>query len=104
VQFLERTAAAPVRVVPLTRLEAIADGGVHVRAVLGGERTHLPADAVIVVGERRPRSFAWLGEPAAGVRAVGDCLVPRRVQHAVAEGRAAAAEILQAAPERTLVI
>jgi heterodisulfide reductase subunit A-like polyferredoxin len=51
---------------------------------------------VIVVGERRPRSWSWLGERA-GVRAAGDCIVPRRVQHAVAEGRAAAEQILHAA-------
>ena len=52
------------------------------------------ADAVIVVGERRPRAFDWIGDRP-GVRAAGDCIVPRRVQHAVSEGCQAAAEILE---------
>ena len=93
IQFLERVAASPPRVVALARLEAVLDDGVHLRTAAA---SHLPADAVIVVGERRPRSWSWLGERA-GVRAAGDCIVPRRVQHAVAEGRAAAEQILHAA-------
>jgi 2,4-dienoyl-CoA reductase (NADPH2) len=52
----------------------------------------------MVVGVRRPRAWRGLGEPAAGVRAVGDCLVPRRVQHAVSEGRAAAEQIVESSP------
>jgi 2,4-dienoyl-CoA reductase-like NADH-dependent reductase (Old Yellow Enzyme family) len=93
VQFLQRLGARAPRVVPLARLAAIADDGVR----LGGAGpAHLPADAVIVVGERRPRSWSWLGERA-GVRAVGDCIVPRRVQHAISEGHAAAGQILHAA-------
>jgi 2,4-dienoyl-CoA reductase (NADPH2) len=50
-----------------------------------------------VVGERRPRSWSSLGERAAGAQAIGDCIVPRRVQHAVSEGCAAAERILGAA-------
>jgi hypothetical protein len=46
----------------------------------------MPADAMIVVGERRLRTWLWLGEQSASVRAVGDWLVPRRVQHAVSAG------------------
>jgi 2,4-dienoyl-CoA reductase-like NADH-dependent reductase (Old Yellow Enzyme family) len=94
VQFLERVAASPPRVVPLARIEAVLDDGVRLRA--GAAASHLPADAVIVIGERRPRSWSWLGERA-GVRAAGDCIVPRRVQHAISEGRAAAEQILHAA-------
>jgi 2,4-dienoyl-CoA reductase (NADPH2) len=92
-QLLER-AATPLRVVPLARLEAVDGDGVQIRAVVGGETSRLAADAVIVVGERRPRSWSWLGERAGGIRAVGDCIVPRRVQHAVSEGCAAAEQIL----------
>jgi 2,4-dienoyl-CoA reductase-like NADH-dependent reductase (Old Yellow Enzyme family) len=93
VQFLERVAASTPRVVPLARLEAVHDGGVQLQA--GAARLQVPADAVIVVGERQPRPWSWLGERA-GVHAVGDCIVPRRVQHAVSEGRAAAEQILHA--------
>jgi 2,4-dienoyl-CoA reductase-like NADH-dependent reductase (Old Yellow Enzyme family) len=96
VQFFERASSYQLRVVPLARLEAITNDGVQVRAVVGGETSHLPADTVIVVGERRPRSWAWLGDRAGSARAVGDCIVPRRVQHAVAEGCVAAGQILQA--------
>jgi hypothetical protein len=100
VQFLERAREIALRVVPLTRLDAIVAGGVQLRALAGGETTRLAAGAVIVVGERRSRSWAWLGDCAGSVRAVGDCIVPRRVQHAVSEGAAAAAEILAAAPAK----
>jgi 2,4-dienoyl-CoA reductase-like NADH-dependent reductase (Old Yellow Enzyme family) len=93
VQFLERIAASIPRVVPLARLEVVDEAAVHVR--VGAAPLELPADAAIVVGERRPRTWAWLGERG-GVRAVGDCIVPRRVQHAVSEGRAAAEQILHA--------
>jgi 2,4-dienoyl-CoA reductase (NADPH2) len=98
VQFFERAGALRLRVVPLARLEAVFEGGVRLRAVLGGETSRVDADAVIVVGERRPRSWSWLGERSGGVRAVGDCVVPRRVQHAVSEGCAAAEQILRASP------
>jgi 2,4-dienoyl-CoA reductase-like NADH-dependent reductase (Old Yellow Enzyme family) len=93
VQFFERIGASCPRIVPLARLAAVEEAGVQLR---GAALSHLLADAVIVVGERRPRSWSWLGERA-GVRAVGDCIVPRRVQHAVSEGRAAADQILHAA-------
>jgi 2,4-dienoyl-CoA reductase-like NADH-dependent reductase (Old Yellow Enzyme family) len=96
VQFLERTSALRLRVVALHRLDAVVAGGVRLHALLGGETSRLGADAVIVVGERRPRAWSWLGEHPGGVRAVGDCLVPRRVQHAVSEGCAAAEQILRA--------
>jgi 2,4-dienoyl-CoA reductase-like NADH-dependent reductase (Old Yellow Enzyme family) len=101
VQFLERAGAARLRVVPLTRLEAVLEDGVQLRALVGGEQSRLAADAVIVVGERRPRSWSWLGEPRGGARAVGDCIGPRRVQHAVSEGCAAADQILEADLRRT---
>jgi 2,4-dienoyl-CoA reductase-like NADH-dependent reductase (Old Yellow Enzyme family) len=98
VQFFERTRELRLRVVPLARLAAVSEDGVRLRTVVGGEISHMPADAVIVVGERRARSWSWLGEHAGGVRTVGDCIVPRRVQHAISEGCAAAQEILGASP------
>jgi hypothetical protein len=38
------------------------------------------------------------------VRAAGDCIVPRRVQHAVSEGCQAAAEILQTATLKSVQV
>jgi 2,4-dienoyl-CoA reductase-like NADH-dependent reductase (Old Yellow Enzyme family) len=98
VQFFERTRELRLHVMPMARLAAVEADGVQLRAVVGGETSRVPADAVVVVGERRPRSWSWLGEHAGGVRAAGDCIVPRRVQHAVSEGCAAAQEILEANP------
>ena len=96
VQLFQRLGAGRLEVVPLARVDAIEADGVQLR----GAPSRLRADAVIVVGERRPRPWSWLGERA-GVRAVGDCLVPRRVQHAVSEGRAAAEQIVHTPIEAT---
>ena len=83
VQLLGRLAGQRLTIVPLARKNSV------------------DADAVIVVGERRPRPFDWIGDRP-GVRAAGDCIVPRRVHHAVSEGCQAAAEILQTVPLKSL--
>jgi 2,4-dienoyl-CoA reductase (NADPH2) len=98
VQFLERVAGLRLRVLATARLDAVVEDGVRLRGVVGGETSRLPAEAVIVVGERRPRTWSWLGQPVGGAQAVGDCIVPRRVQHAVSEGAAAARQIVEASP------
>jgi 2,4-dienoyl-CoA reductase (NADPH2) len=85
VQLLERLAGQPLTIVPLARANSV------------------DADAVIVVGERRPRPFDWIGDRP-GVRAAGDCIVPRRVQHAVSEGCQAAAEILETATLKSVQV
>jgi 2,4-dienoyl-CoA reductase-like NADH-dependent reductase (Old Yellow Enzyme family) len=95
VQFLGRLGETRLRVLALQRLAAADAGGVELRGVSGGATTRLDADAVVHVGERRARSWAWIGDRT-GVQAVGDCLVPRRVQHAVSEGCAAAEAIVVA--------
>jgi 2,4-dienoyl-CoA reductase-like NADH-dependent reductase (Old Yellow Enzyme family)/NADPH-dependent 2,4-dienoyl-CoA reductase/sulfur reductase-like enzyme len=95
VQFLARLGDARLQVLGLQRLEAVDAGGLELRGVPGGAATRVEADAVVLVGERRARSWAWLGDRP-GVQAVGDCLVPRRVQHAVSEGCAAAEAIVAA--------
>jgi 2,4-dienoyl-CoA reductase (NADPH2) len=56
----------------------------------------LPADTVIVVGERVARGWDALVPSAGSVRVIGDALVPRKASHAISEGRAAADAILGA--------
>jgi 2,4-dienoyl-CoA reductase (NADPH2) len=63
---------------------------------MSGESEELPADTVIVVGERRPRGWSAFAPAKAGVQVIGDALVPRKAMHAISEGRAAA-EAIQAA-------
>ncbi|MHB8695071.1 MAG: oxidoreductase [Solirubrobacteraceae bacterium] len=93
VQLLARLRGAPLEVRPLTALEAVADGGAELRSVISQRTETIAADAVIVVGERRSRDWAALVPATATVRVIGDALVPRRVAHAVSEGRAAAETI-----------
>ena len=60
---------------------------------MSGAIRRIAADAVIVVGERRARDWPSLvpsGPEGPTVRVIGDALVPRRVAHAISEGRAAA--------------
>jgi 2,4-dienoyl-CoA reductase (NADPH2) len=73
---------------------AFDDDGVVARHRFSGEEERVPADVVIVVGERQPAGLGF--EPPAGARVqlIGDAVVPRRVAHAIAEGRAAAEAIL----------
>ena len=79
----------------MASLVAIGDGTVDI-ATHGGEPERLTADAAIVVGERRPREWRSLVGDSSGF-AIGDALVPRRVAHAIAEGRAAARALISAA-------
>jgi len=58
--------------------------------VLSGQTTELPADLVVVVGERRARPWEPLVPAGPGVHLIGDAAVPRRVHHAIAEGRTTA--------------
>jgi 2,4-dienoyl-CoA reductase (NADPH2) len=93
-QLLGRLASAPLRVIPLSTVTRTSDTQVHLASVLDGNENTLPADVLVVVGERRAGTVDL--EPVDGqtVLAVGDCVVPRRMSHAVAEGRAAARAIL----------
>jgi hypothetical protein len=62
---------------------------------MSGDTERLEADAVIVVGERRAHDWSeFEGGDGPGIIAVGDAIVPRRVAHAIAEGRAAAEALL----------
>lgn len=93
-QLLPRLATSVVHVHGLARLAGVTPAGVELAALSDGTRTQLPADAVIVVGERRARPWPEPMPARAGARAIGDCVVPRRVAHAVAEGFAAADQLL----------
>ena len=57
---------------------------------MSGAIRRIAADAVIVVGERRACEWRSLVPSGPTVRVIGDALVPRRVAHAISEGRAAA--------------
>jgi 2,4-dienoyl-CoA reductase (NADPH2) len=96
VQLLERLRGAPVEVRPLHALQALPAGGAKLRNVMSDQTATLIADTVIVVGERRARDWRALVPASATVQVIGDAVVPRRVAHAVSEGRAVAAAIVQA--------
>jgi len=89
-QLLPRLRSIRFELRPLTTVAAVADGAVELRHAPTGGAERLPADAVIVVGERRPRDWSALVPDGIPVRVAGDAIVPRRAAHAIAEGRAAA--------------
>jgi len=84
----------PLAIRPLAAVDAVGGGAVELREG-GGAVERIAADAVIVVGERRPRDWNGFSDgdgPPALI--VGDAVNPRRTAHAVSEGRAAADAIL----------
>jgi len=84
-QLIERLRGAPLDVVTFAAVEGGEAGRVRLRHTLSGEVSECPADLLVVVGER----VAVVPPPIEGARvwAVGDAVVPRRVSHAIAEGR-----------------
>ncbi len=90
VQLLARLRGAPLQVRPLTAVESIASTSVSARNVMSGATDELAADVVVVVGERRARAWVPIVPAGPAVHLIGDAVVPRRVHHAIAEGRAAA--------------
>jgi 2,4-dienoyl-CoA reductase (NADPH2) len=97
-QLTSRLAGAPLRVVALNTVTATTVGGMRLRGILDGREIDLAADVLVTVGERRPSRPDFTGVDGRTVRAIGDCVVPRLVAHAVAEGRAAAEEVEDRAP------
>jgi 2,4-dienoyl-CoA reductase-like NADH-dependent reductase (Old Yellow Enzyme family) len=93
VQLLARLRGAPLEIRPLTSLESIETASVATRNVMSRKLAELPADVVVVVGERRARAWESLVPAGPGVHVIGDAVVPRRVHHAIAEGRAAARQV-----------
>ena len=93
-QLIPRLAGVRFDIRPLTSLAGVDEGAVELRAAGGGPAERVEADAVIVVGERRARDWAALVADLPGAVVIGDAIVPRRAAHAIAEGRAAARELL----------
>jgi 2,4-dienoyl-CoA reductase-like NADH-dependent reductase (Old Yellow Enzyme family) len=96
-QLLPRLAGIRLDIRPLTSLAGVEDGAVELRPAGDGAGDRIQADAVIVVGERRPRDWAPLVAELRGAIVIGDAIVPRRASHAIAEGRAAARALVQTA-------
>lgn len=103
VQLLRRLAGRPVDFIVQAASAEVRDGGpgtvVGFHNALSGELRELACDRVVVAGERLATDWRPFPEqlPQARVQVIGDALVPRRVSHAVAEGYAAAAAILESA-------
>jgi 2,4-dienoyl-CoA reductase-like NADH-dependent reductase (Old Yellow Enzyme family) len=95
VLLLQRLAGAgQVDIVPLSAAVDIQGGAVTAVHRVSGRSSTIPADRVVVVGERRRRELPPCDAPR--VLAIGDAVVPRRVDHAIAEGRVAATRIASA--------
>jgi 2,4-dienoyl-CoA reductase (NADPH2) len=101
-QLLPRLRGAPLEIRPFSALEAIGDDDAVLRNVMSGASDVVAANRVIVVGERRARDFVGLIPAGATVQAIGDALVPRRIEHAVSEGRAAAEALARAESRRAV--
>ena len=93
VQLIARLRGAPLDVLPFTALSSVGDGWAEITNMMSRTTRRIAADTVIVVGERRARDWRPLVPPGPTVRVIGDALVPRRVAHAISEGRAAAEAI-----------
>ena len=100
-QLLPRLRGFALTVRPFASLVVTGDGPPRLRDLLTGEELPLDADAVIAVGERRPRALDPPLPDALTAVVIGDAIVPRRAAHAIAEGRAAA-RLLVAAHDRPL--
>jgi 2,4-dienoyl-CoA reductase-like NADH-dependent reductase (Old Yellow Enzyme family) len=92
VQLQARLTGARLQARSFLLAVAVEEGALVAANRYSGERERIPADVVVLVGERVP---VRVDVPAAArVRLIGDAVVPRRVAHAIAEGRAAADAIL----------
>jgi 2,4-dienoyl-CoA reductase-like NADH-dependent reductase (Old Yellow Enzyme family) len=103
VQLLERLRGAPLEVRPFTALAGVGEDSAALRSTMSGGEERVPADTVIVVGERVARDWSSLVPDAGTVRVIGDALVPRKASHAIAEGRAAGESIAHARPRAAAI-
>ena len=104
VQLLARLRGAPLAVRPFTALESLGEDTALLTSTMSGAAERVPADTVIVVGERVARDWSALVPSAGSVRVIGDALVPRKASHAIAEGRAAGESIASAKPRAAAII
>lgn len=81
-QLLRRLRGRAVEVLTLAEVTARDRRAVQVRTNGADRVREVAADLVVHVGERRARPV-----PPSATWAVGDCVAPRRVAHAIAEGR-----------------
>jgi 2,4-dienoyl-CoA reductase-like NADH-dependent reductase (Old Yellow Enzyme family) len=93
-QLLPRLRGARLQTRSFLVPAAVEAGGLVVQHRLSGESELVPGDVVVFVGERRPVRSQVSVPATARVQLIGDAVVPRRVAHAIAEGRAAADAIL----------
>ena len=103
-QLLARLRGAPLEVRPFTALDSVGDDTAVLRNTMSGATERVPADTVIVVGERVARDWSALVPTAGTVRVIGDALVPRKASHAIAEGRAAGESIAHARPRAAAIL
>jgi hypothetical protein len=103
VQLLARLRGAPLEIRPFTALTSLADGTAVLTNTISGTAATVPADTVIVVGERVAHDWRALVPAEGTVRVIGDALVPRKASHAIAEGRAAAESIARARPRAAAI-
>ena len=89
VQLLARLRGAPLTVRPFTALEALDDDGAMLANTMSGRTRARARRHGRRRGERVARDWSALVPATGGVRVIGDALVPRKVAHAIAEGRAA---------------
>ncbi|MGX1480286.1 UNVERIFIED_CONTAM: 2,4-dienoyl-CoA reductase-like NADH-dependent reductase (Old Yellow Enzyme family) [Streptomyces canus] len=97
-QLMNRLAGAPLRIAAMNTVTATTAGELRLRNVMDGHEMTLAADLLVTVGERRPRRPDFTAADGQTVRAIGDCVVPRRIAHALAEGRAAAEAVAASLP------
>jgi len=89
-QLMPRLRDTRLSMRPLSTLVAAGDKTVEIRHLPTGAVDRFVADALIVVGERRPVDLEGLLPEGASALAIGDAVVPRQFSHAISEGRAAA--------------
>jgi len=94
IQLMQRLTNAPLRTESFLAPTAVQADGLRAAHRFTGESHVVPADLVVFVGERRSIRVDTPFPDSARVHAIGDTVVPRRVSHAIAEGRAAADRIL----------
>lgn len=85
--LIKLLADANIKVLTGTEMLKVTAGGVAL-ANKGGKKSTLPADTVVIACGFKPNDvlFEALKEKAADVYAIGDCVEPRNVYHAIREG------------------